>query len=124
MESEQTLLSKKYTDKYDLENTANELGINIEFLSNLISQFMTNFENYFASILKSVREHEFDAIYSEAHKLKGTASNLRLKKLADYFSQMEINAKNKKQFDYNEILNQVKKEIDSLKTDFFQQLGE
>ncbi|MBN2402706.1 MAG: PAS domain S-box protein [Spirochaetes bacterium] len=115
---------KKYTGGYDLEGTADELGVNIEFLSNLISQFMTNFENYFASILKSVRDLEFDSIYAEAHKLKGTASNLRLNKLAEFFSEMEINAKNKNKFDYNETLNLIRKEFNSLKSEFFQQLGE
>ncbi len=122
-ENEKAALSNQ-DGKYDLEATASELGIDIEFLSNLISQFVTNFENYFASILKSVRDREFDVIYSEAHKLKGTASNLRLKKIAEYFLEMEINAKNKKQFDYNGILSLVKKEFDSLKTQFLQEYGD
>jgi PAS domain S-box-containing protein len=124
MENGKPVSSTSYPEKYDLKGVADELGINIEFLSNLISQFMTNFDNYFASILKSVRDLEFNAIYSEAHKLKGTASNLRLKKLADYFSQMETNAKSRKEFDYNEILDLVKKEFDTLKKEFFQQFGE
>jgi hypothetical protein len=33
---------------------------------------------------------------------------------------MEINAKNKKQYNYNEIINLVKNEFDSLKTEFLQ----
>jgi two-component system, sensor histidine kinase and response regulator len=118
--NEQPSLSTNNAHKYDLEGTANELGVSVEFLSNLICQFITNFENYFESILSSVRNLEFEAIYSEAHKLKGTASNLRLVKLADYFSKMEINAKNKKQYDYCEIINLVKKEFESLRIEFLQ----
>jgi two-component system, sensor histidine kinase and response regulator len=113
-----------FNEKYDLDGIAGELGIDVEFLSNLIIQFITNFDNYFASILKSVRDLEFNSIYSEAHKLKGTASNLRLKKLADYFLQMELNARDNRPFEYSETLSQVKKEFDSLKTQFLQKFGD
>ncbi|MFH0974980.1 MAG: PAS domain S-box protein [Spirochaetota bacterium] len=103
---------------YDLAEIADELGVSIEFLNNLVRQFIGNFENYFSLISESVKTYNFDVIYAEAHKMKGTASNLRLNKLADYFSKMEANARNKDHGDYGALLNLIKEEIKILRTDF------
>ena len=122
-ENQQTELHSNSV-KYDLEGTAAELGVSSEFLSNLISQFITNFDNYYAAILKSVRDMDFDSIYRESHKIKGTASNLRLRKLADHFMQMESNAKNRAQFDYSGTLETIQKEFELLKIEFLNIPGE
>ena len=116
--NERSALSEN-PDNYDLDGTAMELGVSTDFLTNLISQFIANFDNYYESILKSVRDMDFDSIYKESHKIKGTALNLRLKKLAHYFLQMESNAKNKAQFDYIGTLKIIHAEFELLRKEFF-----
>ena len=109
--------------KYDLAEIADDLGVSSDFLRNLVGQFIINFENYFLSILDSVKDSNYDSIYCEAHKLKGTASNLRLEKLAEYFSEIELNAKNKKNIDYGKLLEMIKKEFNLLEENFNDKSG-
>ncbi len=107
---------------YDLNGTANELGVDIEFLKNLVEQFILNFEDYFIIISRSVKEMDFDTICFEAHKLKGTASNLRLKELAAHFSEIETNARKRNKINYKELLDVISNEFKLLKENFSKDL--
>ena len=102
-----------------LSKSAEELGVGVEFIRNLIIQFIMNFDDYMTSLNKNITDMNYDAIHSEAHKIKGAAFNLRLDKLGNYFLEIEQNAKKKNEIDYNKILKLITEEFTILKNHFY-----
>jgi CheY-like chemotaxis protein len=113
--SEDHMAADINSNEYSIASTAGELGVSIEFLRNLIEQFINNFEKNCNNITKSLKDAEYDNICFEAHKLKGTAANLRFNDLAALLSQIETNARGKNNINYNELLDKVIVEFESLK---------
>ncbi|MBN2041011.1 MAG: response regulator, partial [Spirochaetes bacterium] len=123
MESGKDLLNREETEKnekveslkYDIENSALHLGVSADFLNDLIIQFSARFDGYLADLSSAVEVRDFEAIRSEAHKIKGAALNLRFDKLADYFFEIETNAKNCNIINYDLLLDKAKSEFNDLK---------
>ncbi len=100
----------------DFEMVAKELGFELEDVTMLLDMFIESCENSIAALESGIEGLDFALISSEAHSIKGSASNLMLEHLADLAFSIESAAKSgEESFDYSAKLEAIKDHIDKLK---------
>jgi len=99
----------------DIENLANEFGFEVEDVKMLLMNFLQVTNSYLLELSKAIESEDFEKIAQNAHSIKGSSANLRLKGVSLVAKEIELNAKiNKKDFDYKSAYAKLKKEIENL----------
>ncbi|MCP4129753.1 MAG: PAS domain S-box protein [bacterium] len=106
---------EKSVSVYDLDSVAEVLGIPSGIVKGIIEKFIATAHKHIEEIEKGIYEKNFETISKAAHKFKGSAANLRFDSIAGLLQQIEISAKNSEQIDYLKVLDEVQKEIESIK---------
>lgn len=74
---------------FELEKTARDLGIERHELEGLIDDFLSSSEEYLGLLEESMGAETSDGMRLAAHRLKGVASNYRLKRLSELSGELE-----------------------------------
>jgi CheY-like chemotaxis protein len=74
---------------FELEKTARDLGIERHELEGLIDDFLSSSEEYLGLLEESMGAETPDGMRLAAHRLKGVASNYRLKRLSELSGKLE-----------------------------------
>jgi len=93
---------------YNINEVARELRLDPVALRKLLDEFIESEQEYLNPLKESIKEREFERIHIAAHALKGTALELRLKKLAQVANEISENAKNKTIIDYYSLYKEIK----------------
>jgi len=106
----------KYLQKKDLiSSLQKDLNLSEDVIRSLTDVY---FENIFKDLQKlkiAIKKEDFENMSKIAHKIKGSSLNLKLDKIAKIAYEIEINAKNKKEIDYNGYFEEMKNEIEKVK---------
>ncbi|MCP4133506.1 MAG: PAS domain S-box protein [bacterium] len=110
-----TIEKNKDEIPYELHAAASDMGVKVNVLKKLLIKFLTGTERYTTAIQQRLEQNSYEAVFQEAHKLKGAALNLRLEQLAALSLELEKNAKIKNNIDSFLILDKIVEEINRLK---------
>ncbi len=89
-----------YTLDYDINEAAKVVGIDTGTMMMLIGMLVNSFEGDVGAIGAAIDANDMDTIYSSAHRLKGSASNLGFKQLAEACLVVETAGKMKEEIDF------------------------
>ena len=99
----------------NMQNIADELEFDLEDVEMLIGVFLDSaFENL-SSLNSAIQEKNFDAIQRFSHSIKGSAGNLLLHDISSIAKEIELNASEKDDIDYESNFNRLNDLILSLK---------
>ena len=101
----------------DFETIANRLGFESEDLLMLFSMFKDSAKESISALKIAIESGNFEEIKSQAHSIKGSASNLMLEDIERLAQTMDESAKNQEPIDYLDItekIDQKLKELDSI----------
>ncbi len=104
-----------FTLEYNLDEAAKVVGIDNATMMMLIGMLVNSFEGDVTAIGTAINDKDMDAIYSAAHRLKGSASNLGFKQLADACLVVETAGKTKEEIDFNEKYEDIKQHAQLIK---------
>ena len=89
-------------NSFDIEKIAAELRIEPTIYLKLLSKLFAILENDLQLLTDAVTQKEYKEVSNQAHKIKGSAGNLRLKNIAKVAQNIENEAsKNSVSYDYN-----------------------
>ncbi len=74
---------------YNTAELAETLGIDEDFVQKLIQKFIHSADEYLENIAIAVGNHEVEALKQAAHKLHGTAANLRFNRIGELAASIE-----------------------------------
>jgi PAS domain S-box-containing protein len=97
---------------YDFRKVAGELGIPMPALKTLLENFIKNAGECIIALENSVERGDFEGMCGNAHRLKGTAANLRIEGLAALMLDMETSAGSEEERNYDDLLCDIKKEYE------------
>jgi two-component system sensor histidine kinase/response regulator len=104
--------------QFDQKSLLERLEGDHALLVDLIQLFRQNGPDLVSTIHKAVRERDMDSVERSAHSLKGAASNLSARRVAEAAFQVEIDARNKEPNILEGDLSKLDKAMDSLLMDF------
>ena len=99
---------------FDASALAETLGIDEGFVKQLIGKFTTAAETYLNEIIDADAKGDFDALYHAAHRLNGTAANLRFDAIRNFSFRIEMKAKDRLHADPKD-LKQLTRAVEELK---------
>ena len=97
----------------DLQKIADELDFDLEDVEMLLEVFLDSSKEIllalkdltgktFNRLKESIEKNDLEAIFSSSHAIKGSAANLTLNEISDLAKEMEHNARESNNIDYNE----------------------
>ena len=101
---------------FDIENALKQLGIDRDFLNELMQDFQRDLDIKFDELRSLIQAGEFEKISSLAHNIKGAAATLRADDISNLAKALEIQAKNGELLKCQQLLEQIgqqKERIDS-----------
>lgn len=93
---------------FDLESTAKALGIGTAPLRNIIREFLSSSTDFIEEFQSALGNGNAAAIQRTAHRLKGSAANLRFTAIAEIAEKMERDAKSGKIEDASSDIEKIK----------------
>ena len=99
----------------EIENLANELDFEVDDVKMLIMNFLQVVTNDLLELSRAIESEDFEEIAHNAHSIKGSSANLRLKEVSLIAKEIELNAQDKKRdFDYKGAYVKLKNKIDGV----------
>ena len=95
-----------------VERAASKLGLERGFVRELMEKFVRNGTEIVESLREKLRIHDTAGIEELAHRLKGAASNLGLKEVAEEAEKLELAAREKEEIDYSKEIDKLHKLIE------------
>jgi len=92
-----------------------ELGLPEIFINKLVGKFVETIDSNFANLELAIKSEDGEAIKNTAHKIKGSAGNLRFKYLAEMMRVIEYAGKENNVTGFADIIAEVKSEIQVVK---------
>lgn len=86
----------------DLQKIADELDFDLEDVEMLLEVFLDSSKEILLALKESIEKNDLEAIFSSSHAIKGSAANLTLNEISDLAKEMEHNARESNNIDYNE----------------------
>jgi len=99
-----------------LENTGGDLA----FYKGLLQDFFNTYSNHPEKMIRFVSKGDFSSAELEAHSLKGTSRMLGFETLYEMALQMELSLKEKDAKKFDQLIEPLKNEIETLLIDFEQ----
>ncbi|MCK5222932.1 MAG: Hpt domain-containing protein [Candidatus Aminicenantes bacterium] len=96
------------------DEALNRMGGDETFLSELINDYITDFNHYFLKIKFAIEDDDFSEISLIGHTLKGSSAMLSLITISLISSQMEIAGVEKNIFSAKRLLLELKNEFEKL----------
>jgi len=101
-------------ENIDLEKIADHLDFDLEDVVMLIEVFKEGAIESLETMKKAIEANDLDTVYKSAHSIKGSSANLTLNDISNIAKEIEQNAKEAKEFNYQERYNQLEKLIRSI----------
>ncbi len=86
--------------KVDLQSIADELDFDLEDIEMLLEVFLESAKESLEILKEAVQSDDKESIFTSAHAIKGSASNILLDKISDIAKYMESNARESNDIDY------------------------
>jgi len=100
----------------DFEELASGIGIGAKHIPLLLGSFVEESTQMMEELFTVVKEKDYEKIATLSHSIKGSASNLQLKELAQIAKEMELSAKaHESEYNYEETLTTLQKSIKSFR---------
>ena len=96
------------------DEALNRMGGDETFLSELINDYITDFNHYFLKIKFAIEDDDFSEISLIGHTLKGSSAMLSITTLCHISSQMEIAGIEKNISNARKLLSELKNEFKNL----------
>jgi HPt (histidine-containing phosphotransfer) domain-containing protein len=96
---------------YDKAKIADEMELPIEFLDQLLEMFFQTSKDDLAGLKKAIEENDYPNIKDFAHSIKGASINLKMINIYEKSQEIEQNAINKKDIDYQTLYQELDTEI-------------
>ncbi len=100
----------------DMKELSNELGFDAEDLAMLLDMFIDGCETSLQELSIAIDEENFADIKTAAHAIKGSAANLRLTKIYNCASKIELSAINGEQIKYSDLALMIEEELFAIKS--------
>ena len=91
------------------------LGIPMKTAEVIVEEFLSCVDEEYKLVANAIKNENLEEINEAAHKFKGAAANLRYENLANLLLKIEKSTENKSDVNYNELLRDVKYEIEKIK---------
>jgi len=98
----------------DYEGALDRLGGDEEFLTELLEELLSQFDENINDIESAVKSKNFDALKSLSHSLKGASANLNVVRMANHFKQLEQRANEKNVDGADDLLERVRNDREEL----------
>ena len=98
----------------DLQVIADKLDFDLEDVKMLIEVFLEGTEESLNNLKNAIQINDFDAIFRSAHAIKGSAANLTLSEISNIAKEMEANAREELEFNYQDAYEKLKLLINSI----------
>ena len=92
-----------------------ELGLPEMFVNKLVGKFAETIDSNFANLESAISSEDGEAIKNTAHKIKGSAGNLRFKYLAEIMRVIEYSGKENILSGFEDIIKTAQSEIENIK---------
>ena len=102
--------------KVSLEKAAVLLELTPDIMKGLFKKFLTTTELILEQMDKAVKEESYDALFAQAHKLRGASSSLCIHKITDKANKIENAVKKQKKLDFSGEIKQLYGFLESLKS--------
>jgi len=94
---------------------SSELGLPIMFIDKLIAKFLETIDKGMTDLEEAIQQKDSEGIKNFAHKIKGSAGNLRFKYLADIMKDIEYSGKDEIVDGYEEIFRSAQIEVQNIR---------
>ena len=91
------------------ENIAKQLNLPLQVGQKLIRSFYASLEDAYMQMQEALKSKEYEKVTDLTHKLRGSAGTLRLKDMESLLQKMENVIKEKKECDFNEALDIIRR---------------
>ncbi|MGD2295182.1 MAG: Hpt domain-containing protein [Candidatus Aminicenantes bacterium] len=99
----------------DIASALEKTGGDKEFLAELLSMYVEDFEDKYTELEHAVKQKKTDRILQLAHSLKGASANLGLFPLQEAFFRLELSGRKNDTAEAEKILPLLSQEFDRLK---------
>ncbi len=99
----------------DIQSALNRVGGDRELLSELLQEFLDHLPKHIDQLREALNKGDSTLVEREAQHLKGAASNLSVKGIADLALKLELLGRASDLSDADEIIDKLKKEYENLK---------
>jgi len=99
----------------DLQKIADELDFDLEDVEMLLEVFLEGAEESLVELKNGVQTNNLENIFTSAHSIKGSASNLLLNDISDIAKEMENAARDNNDINYQEKYDELNLLIQEIK---------
>ncbi|MGM0623977.1 MAG: Hpt domain-containing protein [Campylobacterota bacterium] len=99
-----------------IEALAKELDFEVEEIGMLMEVFLETARENVQKLNSAVTEKDYETMYSAAHAIKGSASNLLLNDVVKDALYIEKSAREKEDIDYQASIDAIAKALDEIDT--------
>ena len=103
-------------DEVSKSEVAKELGLPEMFVDKLIAKFLETIDQNMSDLENSIANGNSEEIKNHAHKIKGSAGNLRYKYLSEIMRTVEYAGKDGIVEGYDDLIATAKSEIEKIKS--------
>ncbi|RUM57201.1 MAG: hypothetical protein DSY40_01110 [Nautilia sp.] len=107
------ILNKYLNYKFDIDKVAENLKMDKETLKAIISIFFKNINKDIEYLENAIKEKDFIKIRNISHKIAGSSVSIRFYNVYEKAKEIEIAAIEKKDVDYEKLLNELKELIEN-----------
>jgi len=100
--------------KLDIESISKKRRLPKNILIKLIKSFLSSAQDDLEKLDLKISENNYQEIFALSHKIKGAALNLGLDEISNICKELEENSKNHKKFDYKNLFEKLKMEIEKI----------
>jgi HPt (histidine-containing phosphotransfer) domain-containing protein len=99
----------------DLNKLADKFDFEIDEVEMIVETFLKTSKKNLDDIQKAIENDDKKKLSQAAHSLKGSSSTLQLTEIAELAKEIELNAKNNENIDYQNQYKQLKELINNIK---------
>lgn len=114
-ENEEIKKEEKSEFIYDIEEAAQSLGLQVTIFKTILNAFVSSIDEDLDLLKEAIDSNNYENIREVAHKIKGASANLKIKEVASLLNEIELNAKDSIDIEYNVKFEQLKSKIESIK---------
>ncbi len=92
---------------YDAQKAAQTLRIPQELMEELLKKFVATLDNELTTMLRLAHEKDYVTLRQIAHRLKGSAGNLKITPMYESFVEIEQSAKLNENVDYDNLIAKI-----------------
>jgi HPt (histidine-containing phosphotransfer) domain-containing protein len=103
---------------FDPQDAADAFELEIEDIVDIVEDYFESVKDDIHSLEHAIRDKNYDQMSADAHKIKGSAANLRINVLSSAAKEIEMAAKEREGLDYQSKVTVLKELVDIAQSQF------